>query len=407
MRNKRNSINRAIAGLCVGMIVSMTMLSGCGAGNTGSAAEVTTGSVSQVTEQSVEKNETQTEAPQAGTEPVTAEIVKEAPSVDETEAQKEALRQEFLAKANEVVVSDEAVTFIDASSEGNVVTIAKNPQKVVNLYGSFTTLWYEAGGSVIGCIGGKSTTALYEEYIGRDITAEEGVTVVAESASGKKWDTETIIGLQPDLIICSTAMSGYATIEAPARAAGIPVVVVNYDDFSDYLKWFKVFCNLNNQPELWEEVAMKSLEEVVTALTECPQEGPTVFSMFAGSESLQANTSNTVVGAMITAMNAKNIVESWNDTTGAERLDINMETVYMANSDIIVIQCHAGAEAAQQQVAETYGNDPVWQSLKAVQEGRVFYLEKELFHNKPNSRFAEAYQKLAEILYSETASVEK
>ena len=30
------------------------------------------------------------------------------------------------------------------------VTIRKNPQKVVNLYASFTTLWYEAGGTVVG-----------------------------------------------------------------------------------------------------------------------------------------------------------------------------------------------------------------------------------------------------------------
>ncbi|MBQ9143122.1 MAG: ABC transporter substrate-binding protein, partial [Lachnospiraceae bacterium] len=234
-------------------------------------------------------------------------------------------------------------------------------------------------------------------------TGDEGVTVVAEAASGKKWDTETIISLQPDLIICSKAMSGYATIEAPAKAANIPVIVVNYDDFSDYLKWFKVFCNLNGQPQLWDEVAMKALDEVVAALAECPQEGgPTVFSMFSGAESLQANTTNTVVGGMITAMNGENIVDSWEDATGAERLDINMETVYMANPDIILVQCHAGAEAAKEQVAEFYGEDVVWQSLKAVKEGKVFYLEKELFHNKPNSRFAEAYQKLAQILYPET-----
>lgn len=355
-------------GLVLGALVSVSLLAGCGAGEAENAGGSTT----------------------------------EQDATADLEAEKEALRQTFLAEANEVVVTETSVTFKDAVSQENTITLAKNPKNVVNLYGSFTTLWYEAGGSVIGCIGGKSTTALYKEYIGRDITADEGVTVVAESASGKKWDVETIVGLQPELIICSTAMSGYSTIESPAKAANIPVVVVNYDDFADYLKWFKVFCNLNNQPELWESVAMKALNEVVDVLTECPdEEKVTVFSMFSGAESLQANTSNTVVGAMITAMNAENIVDSWNDSTGAERLDINLETVYLANPDIIVVQCHAGTEAAKEQVAKTYGEDVVWQSLKAVQEGKVFYLEKELFHNKPNSRFAEAYRKLAEILYPE------
>ncbi len=50
-------------------------------------------------------------------------------------------------------------------------------------------------------------------------------------------------------------------------------------------------------------------------------------------------------------------------------------------------------------VEDTYGGNAVWQSLRAVQEGRIYYLEKILFHNKPNSRFGEAYLKLAEILY--------
>ena len=223
---------------------------------------------------------------------------------------------------------------------------------------------------------------------------------MATSSSGKKWDVESIIALRPDLMICSTAMSGYSTIASPANAAGIPLIAVEYNDFSDYLKWFKVFCNLTGHEELWDTVALKALDEVVNILINCPtQNTPSVFSMFSGSESLQANTSSTVVGGMINAMNAKNIVDSWGDTSGAERLDINLETVYAADPDIIVIQCHAGAEAAQEQVETLYGDNPVWNSLRAVKDGRVYYLEKTLLHNKPNSRFAEAYSRLEAILY--------
>ena len=320
------------------------------------------------------------------------------------DAWKEEMKETFLEKASEVIVDEDSVTFTAASGDGSTpITIKKNPEKVVNLYASFTTLWYEAGGEVIGCIGGDSSVTLYEEYIGRDITQDEGMQVVATSSSGKKWDVESIVALQPDLIICSTAMSGYSTIMTPAESAGIPVIAVSYNDFSDYLKWFKVFCNLNGQPELWDSIALKALDDVVDVLAECPTEDtPSVFSMFAGAESLQANTSNTVVGGMITAMNAANIVDQWENTTEAERLDINLETVFAANPDIILVQCHAGVEEGQEMVEATYGDNPVWQSLKAVQNGQVYYLEKELFHNKPNSRFAEAYHKLAEILYPDT-----
>lgn len=316
--------------------------------------------------------------------------------------EKEALlRETFLAGANAVRVEENTATFTDASGRGEI-TIEKNPASVANLYASFTTLWYEAGGTATGCIGGDSAVALYEEYIGRDITQDEGMTIAATSAAGKKWDVESVIAMNPSLIICSTAMSGYSTIEGPASSAGIPVIAVDYDDFSDYLKWFRVFCNLTGKPELWDEVALKTLDEVVEVLLSCPEEEtPTVFSMFASGDSLQANTSRTVVGGMLSAMNAVNITDAWENATGAERLEINLETVFAADPDMIFVQCHADADAAKALVETTYGENPVWQALTAVREGRVYYLDKSLFHNKPNSRFAEAYATLAAYLYPE------
>lgn len=326
-----------------------------------------------------------------------------ADSIDDTadSAAAQALADAFLEKANAVTVGEDSVTFTDASGQGDTqLTIAKNPKTVVNLYASFTTLWYEAGGAVVGCIGGSSSQSLYTEYIGRDITADENMTVVATSSSGKKWDVESILALQPDLIICSTAMSGYATIAGPAEAAGISLIAVDYNDFSDYLKWFKVFCSLNDRSDLWDSVAVPALNEVVRVLLSCPTENtPSVFSMFASADNLQANTSHTVVGGMISAMNARNIVDQWSNAAEADRLEINLETVFAANPDIILVQCHAGKEAAQELVQSLYGDNPVWQSLTAVQEDRVYYLEKTLFHNKPNRRFADAYTKLASCLY--------
>lgn len=131
-----------------------------------------------------------------------------------------AIRAKFLEKADEVVVTDTSVIFTDAASE-TPLEITKNPGKTAVLYGSFVTLWYEAGGKADGVIGGSSSIKLYELYSGRDVTQDEGVTVLAESSAGKNWNTENIIAFQPDLIVCSTAMSGYKTISAPAQAAGM------------------------------------------------------------------------------------------------------------------------------------------------------------------------------------------
>ena len=42
-----------------------------------------------------------------------------------------------------------------------------------------------------------------------------------------------------------------------------------------------------------------------------------------------------------------------------------------------------------------------WKDLAAVREKNYAFLPKELFHFKPNARWAEAYAYLAELLYPE------
>ena len=42
-----------------------------------------------------------------------------------------------------------------------------------------------------------------------------------------------------------------------------------------------------------------------------------------------------------------------------------------------------------------------WKELSCVKNGNYCYMPKELFHFKPNSRWAEAYEYLALILYPE------
>lgn len=314
---------------------------------------------------------------------------------------REELRSDFLSLANEVIVEENSVTFQDASG-AEKITIDKNPQKVYNLYASFTTLWYEAGGTVAGCIGGSSSAETYNEYIGRDITQDDGVETLATSSSGSKWSVESIISGQPDLIICSTAMSGYKTISSPAEVAGIPVIAVQYDSFQDYLKWFKVFCNLTGKPELWDSIALNALDQVLDVLMEIPLENnPTVFCMFSGSSSLQANLSTTVVGGMLKLMRATNIADDWYNVSGATRLDINLETVYARQPDMIFVQCHGVTEENIALVEAAYGENPIWNDLNAIKNNKIYYLEKVLFHNKPNSRFAKAYQIMAQLLYPE------
>lgn len=308
-----------------------------------------------------------------------------------------AVAARYLKRSEDVTVTDTHVIFTDDGG-GEELSIEKNPQNVAVLYGSLTSLWYEAGGTVQLAVGGKSAITTYEEQIGRDITKDESVTVVTESSSGTAWDVETIIAAKPDLIICSVGMKGYATISGPAGAAGIPVIGIDYDGVQDYLKWFKVFCNLNGKPELWDSVANATARQIVDVVSGVPraEKAPTAVILVLSSEALRAYTFASQPGVILSELGGVNLVDP-NGEGAASSVEIDMENLYALDPDMIFLA--EFGDASLETLRELHQDDPVWQSLRAVQEGQLFNLEKTLFHNKANRRYGDSYLTMAQMLY--------
>lgn len=340
----------------------------------------------------------QTEKVSSTSSPITSSATK---TVSSTEAKKDdaakiaELKKTFLAKADEVVVDKNSVTFTDASGRGKI-TIQKKPQKVAGLYGSYNALWYEAGGKLAGCVG-DSAVDVYKAQIGRDITKDEGMSVIATSNAASKWSVEEIINFKPDLILCALSMKGYATIGKASDAASIPVIAVDYNDFSDYLKWFKVFCNLNDRADLWNTVALKNLDQVISVILQVPADkAPKIATLFDVNE---ANLSGTLMGQMVNQLGGVNIADALNKSSEMTRMEINLESIYAANPEAIIVQCHQSPALTEAKFKKTFDGNPVWEALSAVKNNRVYYMDNMLFHIKPNGRFGEAYLKMAQVMY--------
>ncbi len=292
---------------------------------------------------------------------------------------------------DEVIVRDGTVAFTDAAGAEHSLRIPEEPLRVVCLYASFTTLWYEAGGTAVGCIGGEAASELYISSVGRDVADDPGMTVVSLSSNPSGWNVERIIALAPDLILCSTAMNGWQTIAPAAKTAGIEVVAVDYEDFGDYMKWFRVFSALNRREDLWENVALdvqRAVNDVIERAKDPPH--PRVLALFTGTKGLQLSGGATTLGGMLAALGAVNAAG------GIGRIDADAETVCAAAADVIVVQYHTSEADARRSIERSLG--AVWDTLPAVKNGRVYFLDRSLFHQKPNRRFAEAYETLLSFL---------
>ena len=94
---------------------------------------------------------------------------------------------------------------------------------------------------------------------------------------------------------------------------------------------------------------------------------------------------------MLAELDCRNIAD------GGALESLSMEAILKEDPDHIFVVMQTAD--AQPILESTLLSDPAWQSLTAVQAGRYHVMDPALFNLKPNARWGEAYEILADILY--------
>lgn len=87
------------------------------------------------------------------------------------------------------------------------------------------------------------------------------------------------------------------------------------------------------------------------------------------------------------------------DSEGSLLENLSMEVVVEEDPEYIFVTTMGSSSEALAALSQNIKSNPAWKSLTAVKEGRYYELDPELFHEKPNERWAESYARLAQILY--------
>lgn len=285
-----------------------------------------------------------------------------------------------------IKVSEETVTFIDA--RGEEITINKNPKKVIGLYASYLDLWYEAGGEIVARL--KSRSKIPEAF--KD--AEEVGTMTQPNA-------EKILEIQPDLVIFRHDMRGQGDLIPILEGNNIPFITVNYDNFEEYSYVMKIFTAITDRDDLYKEKVLKVKDQIDSILAKTPKDKePSVLLMFATAKGVSVKLENSFVGDMLKELGAKNIAYDAK-LTDEEMQVFSMEKVLERDPDFILVQTMGDIEKIKDRLVKDVENNPAWGALTAVKEGRYIILPKDLYLYKPNARYAQAYEGIAQILYPE------
>lgn len=273
---------------------------------------------------------------------------------------------------------------------GRSVTIERQPQRVAALIGSFADIWCLAGGADSLAAAADDTFRKFDLPISPD-TINLGAT--------KDISLEKLLAAQPQLVIASCSTAEQVALEPMLSQMGLNTVYFDVDSFEDYLRMLRVCTQITGCDENYARYGEDVQAQVDAARARADGSRPTVLYVRAtGSSCRVKGSEGSVLGEMLHAMDCANIADS--EESLLENLSI--EAILEADPDFIfVVEQSADPDAAKAVLEKTLFSSPAWQTLTAVREGRVHVMDGSLFNLKPNSRWGEAYEQLAEILYGQ------
>ena len=270
------------------------------------------------------------------------------------------------------------------------VTLETRPQRVAVLMGSFAETWMLAGGELIA-----APKDAWEDF---DLDLDESVT---DLGSYQKISAEALFGLEADLILASANTKVQAEMKDTLEGAGLNVLYFNVNGFEDYLRMLKTCTDITGRPDLYEANGRKVQEQVEQAKAAASaaleeQEAPRVLFVRTSASGIHVKGSEgTVLGLMLRDLGCVNIAD------GSDLLEnLSIEKIIEEDPDrIFIVMQGSDPEGAQKTLEETLTGNPAWSGLTAVKEGRVHYMDKALYHLKPNDRWGTAYAELEQLLY--------
>ena len=282
--------------------------------------------------------------------------------------------------------ASDLITFTDAL--GREVAVEKEPERVAALIGSFADVWVLSGGTLCA--------APEEAWLDYGLELPDAVNI----GGAHSPNLELLLASDPDFVIASASTSSNVDMLDVLEAAGITVAYFDVDNFTDFLQMLDTCTEITGRKDLYEENGLQ-LQAKIESIKESfvnsgiIEEERTVLLLRAHSGAVKAKGSEgTILGEMLADLGCTNIADS--DTSMLENLSV--ESVIRQNPyHIFVVTMGDNSEKALRNLEQMMQSNPAWGSLEAVQQGRLYVMDRVLFNSKPNARWAESYEKLSEI----------
>ena len=267
--------------------------------------------------------------------------------------------------------------------EGTEVNIPTKIEKIISTAPSNT--------EVLMALGLGDKLVAIDKYS----TDIEGINTELPQIDFLNPDAETIIGLEPDIVIAS-GHNKTGSVEDPFKAiseAGIPVVYIPSSDSIDGIyKDIEFIADVVNERSKGKEIVddMKAQVEEIKAIGDTITDKKSVYFEISPAPYLSSFGKSTFLNEMIEIIGAKNIFENeegWVSPTA--------EAIIDANPDVII----TNAGYMENPTEEIKSRD-AWENINAIKNSEVYLVDQNA-SSRPSQNVIKALEQMAKAVYPE------
>lgn len=266
--------------------------------------------------------------------------------------------------------------------EGNEFTSPKKLEKIISTAPSNT--------EVLVALGLADKLVCVDTY-----SAEvEGVSEDVTKINFRNPDAETIIALEPDIIIASGHnKEGNEDPFALLKEAGIPVVYIpSSDSIEGIYGDIEFIAEVTNKKSEGKKIVDEMKKEVadIKAIGDTITDKKNVYFEIGSSSKLFSFGNKTFLNELITTVGANNIFaneEGW--------ISPSEEAIISANPDVILTN-----EGYLENATELIAKRPGWDTVNAVKNSEIFLIDKDT-SSRGSQNVIKALKEIAKAIYPE------
>lgn len=266
-----------------------------------------------------------------------------------------------------------------------VVTLDKKPERIVPLSASFLEPLHAVDGKVIARVSAKTGIPDEDKNL-------------PEVGNVYNINLEKVIEQQPDLVIAYKGMND--KFVSSFEDNNIPVIVLDMRTYDQVKHTVDVLGQITGSTDKAAALIGDMDGKIDAVKAKIPPEGRRIAILHSTSQNVTVQLEGSIAGSVAKILGFTNIADGITPLeSNPTAAPYSLETLVEQNPEIIFVTSMGKMETIKEAMLKNVESNPAWQTLPAVQAGKVYFLPQEMFLLSPGIHYPEAVETMAKLAY--------